>query len=73
MSSSVTLNSSSTTGAIKGFENIATSSTMIEFFPTSTKTKGVAIIIWHLHLKEVDAFILKIRIGLMCGSDNKIS
>jgi len=42
---------------------------MIQSSFASTKTKRVAIIIWYLHSKKVDAFILKIRVGVMCDDD----
>jgi hypothetical protein len=39
----------------------------------STKTRRVAEIIWYLHSKRVDVFILKIRVGVMCGNDGGTS
>jgi hypothetical protein len=63
MSNNVSSNFSSYTCTIEEFENIATSFAMIEFSPASTKTKRVIGIIWYLHLKEVDAFIEKIRVA----------
>jgi hypothetical protein len=63
MSNDVSSSYSSSTNATKGFESIATSSPMIEFSPASTKIKRIAKIIWYLHSKEVDAFILKIKVA----------
>jgi hypothetical protein len=65
--------SSFSIGTIKGFEGIRTSSAIIESSLASTKTKGVTRTIYYLHSKGVDAFILKIRVGVMCGSDGKNS
>jgi hypothetical protein len=65
--------SSSSTSATRRFEGILTSSAVIEYSPTLTKTKRVAETIWYLHSKGVDAFILKIRVNVMCGSDSESS
>jgi hypothetical protein len=56
--SSVYSSSSSSTGAIGGFEGITTSSTMIESSYASTKTKKIVETIWYLHSKKVDVFYL---------------
>ncbi len=72
-SSNVSLNSSSSTGTIRGFKGIATSFTMIESSLASTKTKRIVGTIFYLYSKGVDVFILKIRVGVMCGSDNGTS
>jgi hypothetical protein len=37
------------------------------------KTKGVIGIIWYLHLKGIDVFNQEIRVGVMCGSDDRTS
>ncbi len=73
MSNNASSSSSSFASVTRGFESIATSFTMIESSLTSTKTKGVAETIWYLYSKGVDAFILKIRVGVMCGSDDGTS
>jgi hypothetical protein len=53
MSSDVFLSSSSSIGAIGGFEGVVTSSTMIESSLTLIKIKGVFGIIQYLHSKGV--------------------
>jgi len=58
MSSGVSSSSSSSIGAIRGFEGITTSSAMIKSSLASTKTKGVVGTIWYLRLEGVDAFYL---------------
>jgi hypothetical protein len=70
---SVSSSCSSYIGATIRFESIITSSAMIESSPTSTKTKRVVEKIWYLQSKEIDAFILKIRVGVVCNSDGKTS
>jgi hypothetical protein len=47
-----------TTNEIRGFEGVVTSSAMIKFSPTSTKTKKVAEMMWYLHSKRVEVFYL---------------
>jgi hypothetical protein len=44
---------------------------MIESSLESIKTKKVIGVIWYLHSKEVDAFIFKIRVGVVCDGDDK--
>jgi hypothetical protein len=61
------------TSIIGGVESIIASSTMIESSPTSIKTKRVTKIIWYLHSKKVDAFILKIKVSVMCNNDKEIT
>jgi hypothetical protein len=46
---------------------------MIESSPTSTKTKRVVEKIWYLQSKEINAFILKIMVGVVCSSDGETS
>jgi hypothetical protein len=46
---------------------------MIESSLASTKTKRIVGTIFYLYSKGVDVFILKIRVGVMCGSDNGTS
>jgi len=46
---------------------------MIESSLASTKTKWIVGTIFYLYSKGVNAFIFKIRVGIMCGSDNGTS
>jgi hypothetical protein len=73
MSSGVFLNSSSFIGAIQRFEGITTSSDMTKSSHASIKTKGVVETIWYLYSKGVDAFILKIKVGVMCDNEGRTS
>jgi hypothetical protein len=73
MSSDASSSYFSFTGAIRRFESIAISSAMIEFSHVSIKTKGVVETIWYLHFMRVNAFIFKIRVCVMCGSDDETS
>jgi hypothetical protein len=73
MSNNVFSSFSFSIGTIGGFKGITTSFTMIESSFASMKTKRIARIICYLHSKGVDAFILKIKVGIMCSSDNGTS
>jgi hypothetical protein len=46
---------------------------MIESSLASTKTKRIVGTICYLYSKGVNAFILKIKVGVMCDSDNGTS
>ncbi len=58
MSNGVSSSSSFSTSVTGGFKGVTTSSTMIEFSPTSTKTKKITGTTWYLCSKGVEAFYL---------------
>jgi hypothetical protein len=58
MSNDISLSSSCSTIATRGFEGIPMSSAMTKFSPSSTKTKRVAETMWYLCSKGVKIFYL---------------